>query len=921
MIQLTFRIFEKGYFMKNLKLLALIFIGAEILLHPSSICAQENTITKENNSKPSVAEAAISPNQWVMLDQGSYGKRGSVGIVYLPEEKSFLMVGGYSSGKEEPYDELTFNMKESRWENRFPIGKEGIWGDVTGVSKAPTFPYGSSGFVLSDGVFRSNLTFGYNHKMEIWGNAAYDKARGKVVVPFHRMLQTYEYDPKARVWTLLDSAKSAPYTFWDDIVFGRMCYDPLNKEVLAGQGRWALRNGQWESLHFGSEQINSLRNKGELLAIDIRSLLGACRARFYMTESEKTKSSKLDETAKAIIKLLEQLITEIKSANSKVNDYEKRQLLWATESAEKALEIFKKNQDILKGAITKEIIAALEEGWEALDDLTEDLAVVPPKRAYCTFAVDEKRGKIILFGGHRLDRVLADTWIYDCKTRTWEQPRPKISPSPRYGHGLVWLPKSGKTLLVDGAGKSESWVYDIDTNEWNLLDEGTTKRDSLVSQASTWGWQPEPAVADENDFVLIVANRNESKIPRFSTWGATFDTNKINAEATKKQGVPFRTEDFGWIKNHPQWYEQNAGEINPESQKEWIDSMIANTWKTKDRKTQKNNPNENRAWGTSVYDPHHDQILQWGGGHVAYTGNSVLHYSLTSDQFYITLKAEDGLKYVHGQGGMIMSTTYRNRAFMTGHSYRSYGYDITSGILVVCGQTKNENSNKESFYFGYVPEKNQWLPTPIKTPFDPHYGIDRICTTEKGLVAWAAAGGFWKYDVAASAFVAMPLSGEKLKGGGHESHGIVYDNKRNRIAIFSQHYQGEAYSYDMESGNVIALNPKGKEQGIKFECRELVYIPEADMVLFAAPTPDAEGKLRWPLYDCEKNEWKSILIEGNDPVGKRYSVSIGLMYDTKRKLVWVFDNTPNVSALKIDWNTANIQPFTTSSTTKDPNAK
>ncbi len=66
-----------------------------------------------------------------------------------------------------------------------------------------------------------------------------------------------------------------------------------------------------------------------------------------------------------------------------------------------------------------------------------------------------------------------------------------------------------------------------------------------------------------------------------------------------------------------------------------------------------------------------------------------------------------------------------------------------------------------------------------------------------------------------------------------------------------------------------------------------------------------------PLYDCEKNEWKAILLEGTDPVGKEYSVAIGLMYDKKRNVVWVADHRPNVSALKIDLKTANIQPLDT----------
>ena len=61
-----------------------------------------------------------------------------------------------------------------------------------------------------------------------------------------------------------------------------------------------------------------------------------------------------------------------------------------------------------------------------------------------------KRGKIVLFGGDQLDRVLADTWLYDCATRTWEQRFPKECPLPRAGHILAWLPRAKKIVLAGG---------------------------------------------------------------------------------------------------------------------------------------------------------------------------------------------------------------------------------------------------------------------------------------------------------------------------------------------------------------------------------------------------------------------------------------------------------------------------------------
>lgn len=883
------------------------FLLYSILLS-TSLISQDNTSVKETKASISEMPAIDQTNKWVMLDVGGYGGRNSVGLVYIPEERSFLILGG-TLGKGGPYSEVTFNMKESRWENRFPIGKEGVWGDVTGPSKAPVRAYGGPGFEVCDGVLRPHLDFGYNRSMELWGNAVYDKERGKVVVPFHRLFQTYEYDPKARTWQLIESANNAPYDFWDDIVYGGMYYDHFNKEVVAGQGRWALRKGVWEKIKWGSDLINGYRNKFEFIATDTRSLVGATRARFNLTESEQMAKAKLEDIGKEISTRLNALLKEINSDQAKATEYEKKQLAWANADAKLAVENLNKGIELLKTTITKETIAAIEDAWENIDDVIEDLAVIHSKRAYCRYAVDEKLNKIVLFGGNLMDRLVADTWVYDCKTRVWEQTRPQKSPSPRYGHGLVWLPKSQKILLVDGAGKAETWVYDIVSNEWNLIDEGGVKREALTSGCSTWGWKPEPSAVNENDFVMTLSNKNESKIPRFSTWGAQIDVTKIDVEGTRKLSVPFRKEDFNGNTSDPRWYDQNANEANVAKQQEWLKNLPANAFVTLDRKEQKNNPDDNRAWGTTIYDPDRDQFLQWGGGHVAYTGNSVLHYSMKSNQFYIGHRPEHGLAYAAGQGGMPISISYRKRAFVPGHSYRSYGLDTTSGLLVVCGQMRAENTTKESFYFAYDPAKTEWLPTPITTPFEASYGIDRVCSTPKGLLVWAAAGGIWRLDVSAMKWVAMPLSGEKLGGGGHEAHGMIYDEKGERVLIFSYHFKGEVFSYDMKSGVLSALNPIGKGTEKKFQCRELVYLSEGNAVLFAAPLADAEGKLRWPLYDCEKNEWKAILFEGSNPIGKEYSVATGLMYDKKRNVVWVADHRPNVSAVKLDLKIANIQPL------------
>ena len=101
------------------------------------------------------------------------------------------------------------------------------------------------------------------------------------------------------------------------------------------------------------------------------------------------------------------------------------------------------------------------------------LSPEPPGRARSQVALDAVNNKIVLFGGDGLDRTLSDTWVYDCKTRVWEQRFPEKCPSPRAGHILAWLPLARKIVLAGGysrvALEQEIWTYDTAANQWQPL--------------------------------------------------------------------------------------------------------------------------------------------------------------------------------------------------------------------------------------------------------------------------------------------------------------------------------------------------------------------------------------------------------------------------------------------------------------------
>jgi hypothetical protein len=112
------------------------------------------------------------------------------------------------------------------------------------------------------------------------------------------------------------------------------------------------------------------------------------------------------------------------------------------------------------------------------------LDVQPPPRANSRLAYDPEARQIVLFGGDRLDQLLADTWTFDVTARKWQQRKPELSPAPRAGHALLWLPVEKKLLLVGGYDYAsevgyvgqfyrlpplEMWTYDVAANRWELI--------------------------------------------------------------------------------------------------------------------------------------------------------------------------------------------------------------------------------------------------------------------------------------------------------------------------------------------------------------------------------------------------------------------------------------------------------------------
>ena len=872
------------------------FIAA--LLCGMAACAEELVLPKVE--PPAASPASLkdaAPNTWVKV-AGAPGPRSSFGLTYLPTEKCFVCFGGAMAMNPEtdknathnPYSELTLNLEKGVWENRFPKGKEGLWGEAVGPSRAPKFPGSYYAFTLKDveANARPYLGGGYYNAAWLWGNAAFDRDRGRVVLYWTLAHQAGEYDPIARTWELSASAAGMPQEFRDGMLFGALCYEPVNKEVIGGQFEYAYKDGKWRKQELGSALVNGLRDKGQALRIRARNLAGAARARYYLAETSEEAKVKLDETAAALVKDATALAEEIRTASGKAEGYAKLQTGWAAEALAAVLAGLKRVQGLLAANVTAETIAAADAVREDCGSVAGSLAACPPKRAHARMVYDEKNQKIVLFGGDTLDRLLADTWVYDPAARRWEQRRPKRSPPPGRCK-LVYLPRCGKVLLV-GAGL---WTYDVKEDRWQRLAE--------ASPVPSDDWLfPNPAAVNGDDVVVGLFKDAKSGL---AAYAARLDTARTDPEGTAKGVAPGTASFNSEATENPQWFEKNAPPPDPAAEEEWFKKLPANTW------TLRESPNwpkieyrRSRCWGTCAIDTGRGQLLHFGGGHGTYDGNDVLHYSIRANRFFIGHRPEHTLNFAPNGIGIPACKSYQGRPYMSCHTYHAYTYDSALRKMVFFG-TKTEDK-----VFTYDPLAGDWDLT-LGAPFSQNgFNVNRwmfkCAPTPKGAVVWTAEEGLWRVNAAGMTCEKLPF---QVGGVSWDSPGLVYDSKRDRLLLFSDEYKGGLLACALQGGGAKLLAPAGKGNAL----REIAYLPECDAVLMAArPAPSPDDKLRWLLYDCEKNAWLAVHLPGNDLLGKEtFNNSLGLMSDPVRKLVWAMDILSRPHVLRLDLKSADVLPL------------
>jgi hypothetical protein len=848
-------------------------------------------------------------NTWVKLHDFKTGGRASPIFFYDAESKRFFLSGGRPGGNyanaKAHFDTETFDLEKCEWLNAYPEGAP--YTVKSGVTDAPKV--GGKGIIARDknGVSRVRM-FGsaYGTASRAYYQWAWDPDARKLFALLHK--KTLCYDPAKREWSDTGAGRIAQGRF--AMVWGSFCYDPVNQEIVSCGGSSAERGGtpgtwvykvaagKWEKLGFGSEAFRKLRAAAEERRRDVWGLITLCRNRYMITETAGEAKAKLSERAAAVASSVEKLAAEVGGA--KLEGAEAAAAKVAGGKLTECAALLKAKSSALDGKITAETLAALRPAFDAAEYAERALDSQPTGRANSQMVFDAGSRKIVLFGGSGLDRCMSDTWIYDVKSRKWEQRWPELVPSPRQGHAMVWLPKSKQVLLVGGQTilgsfrglPHQVWTYETAANEWKLLVSLPPRGKKEPARYPHGEPRGEPyggassglvAAATEDDVVVSMSLGGGGR----ATWAMKADPAKsIDAGAVgAKPGTlsrSMRAEDY-----------DAAGTPDAGKMDAFIKGLKPNHW-TYAPKIPKR-PSW-RAWNTTAYDPDRKQFLLWGGGHVTYMGTEISHYSVRSGLWTISYSpdvphAPTGGFYV--KAGLSFNT----RPQVPVHAYQAYAYDPPSGKMFYLSRA-------------YDVRKGEWEAEPY--PGLKSSGCMRTLleTTPHGVFA-LSEHGLYKFEAKEKSWKKMPWEGPGFGRAWCDGHALCYDSKRD--CLWMAH--GSIMKYDIKTGKVTK-SPAARPAVLgKFALwREQVHIPDADILLLMRLFKGPGGKKGNVAWDPASGKYYFVDLPfvdaGGKPAktGRGFSWSQALHYDRDLKLA-ILNTQREPIFLRFDRKTAKMTPI------------
>ena len=535
------------------------------------------------------------------------------------------------------------------------------------------------------------------------------------------------------------------------------------------------------------------------------------------------------------------------------------------------------------------------------------LKVQPPPRMNTRMVADTKNGVLVVFGGDSHRAWLADTWIFDLKTRTWRASKARTGPAPRAGHFTVYDPETG--LVIAGGGYNrqdlaDMWAYDARKDRWQRL-AGEVPAGFYISAD----------IAPERRLILLATNTRKpgdrmncnALYPVRTTYGYRLDAKTMaHADQAMQAWKAMPKRDPAEMKgSEPDRARETAQAVR-------LRDMPVNRWVLL---ADPGRAAPVRTWGTATFDSDRGQILNWGGGHCGYGGSDVDAYAVDAHTWRGEAEPDyPGRSWDLGVG--LAGVTFNGKPW-TDHSRKIYAYDPVSKRMIVARHVvltegyqpewlKAETSGcPYCTTWSYNPETLAWE---RKASFP--QGLTALVTTPRGvlggIVAWRGrldrAGyilpwgkseddnALYLFDAAANRWNRLgepQPSPQNL----YEMTSLAFDTKRNQVFLHGGgKRREELWSFGLESKQWVKMQPKviAPAGAAEPECtRESVYIPGEDVVLIYGPSRKERNKPALWEYAVADNTWRLVdvpPVTGIDP-RQRASQNRSMVYDAKHNLV------------------------------------
>ena len=478
-----------------------------------------------------------------------------------------------------------------------------------------------------------------------------------------------------------------------------------------------------------------------------------------------------------------------------------------------------------------------------------DAALEPPPRMATRLVCDRQNAVLVLFGGDAQTHFLADTWVYDTRTRRWRLSKAAGSPLPRAGHVAVWDATSGWVLIAGGYNRddlTDMWAYDAAGDRWMKA-----KGEVPV------GWYITGDI-DEEGVVLLTTATESTQTGRKcdvlflvrTTYAFKTDPETLIDErgvATRHEPMPKRSAPEATAGTTP-----NASRRKKQAAR--LTSMLENEWVLL---SEPGRAAPLRTWGSCAFDTDRGQIIYWGGGHCGYGGNDYDFYDVAEHTWISSPAMPDDPPRAWNRGINLAGVTF-NGAPWVRHGRKVYAYDPVSKRVI----------NTKAVYLtaGYDPELLREC-----APVDPYFGAGENFETS-GYTKWTT----WSYDretetwdLVCSGYPGLDL----VVSTPHGVMGVDYNwgmfNRANRTDVIE--YEGEqvvenaVYLLDVGQRQWQKLSGDGPYPQHLYEMTALVHDAKRDRLILHGAGP-AQDEL-W-TFDLRARKWMRLDPQMKTPDGK-----------------------------------------------------